>query len=136
MTCLARGAKWVGRDARGLRAPSAALTALGPGLPSFPVTDFDARGDFDPASYRSRLEWLVPYGAGALFAAGGTGEFFSLEPREYGDIVRCAYDRLVPKAAMDRTFSDCLFSPSAPADERSTGDLAGCRVVKKKHSRE
>jgi 5-dehydro-4-deoxyglucarate dehydratase len=64
--------------------------ALGGGLLSFPVTDFDAAGDFDPASYRARLEWLVPYGASALFAAGGTGELFSLEPREYGDIVRTA----------------------------------------------
>ena len=64
--------------------------ALGGGLLSFPVTDFDAAGDFDAASYRARLEWLVPYGASALFAAGGTGELFSLEPREYGDIIRTA----------------------------------------------
>jgi 5-dehydro-4-deoxyglucarate dehydratase len=60
------------------------------GLLSFPVTDFDASGDFDPASYRARLEWLASYGARALFVAGGTGELFSLEPREYGDVVRCA----------------------------------------------
>ena len=59
---------------------------------SFPVTDFDAQGDFDPASYRARLEWLVPYGASALFAAGGTGEFFSLEPNEYRSIVRTAVE--------------------------------------------
>jgi 5-dehydro-4-deoxyglucarate dehydratase len=64
--------------------------ALGGGLLSFPVTDFDAAGDFDAASYRARLEWLVPYGASALFAAGGTGELFSLEPREYEDIIRTA----------------------------------------------
>jgi 5-dehydro-4-deoxyglucarate dehydratase len=62
------------------------------GLLSFPVTDFDAQGDFAGASYRARLEWLVPYGATALFAAGGTGEFFSLEPREYGDVIRCAVE--------------------------------------------
>ena len=65
---------------------------MGTGLLTFPVTDFDVRGDFDAASYRARLEWLAPYGASALFAAGGTGEFFSLEPREYGDIVRCAVE--------------------------------------------
>ncbi|AQV98266.1 5-dehydro-4-deoxyglucarate dehydratase [Cupriavidus necator] len=62
------------------------------GLLSFPVTDFDAQGNFNPASYAARLEWLAPYGASALFAAGGTGEFFSLEPREYSDIVRTAVD--------------------------------------------
>jgi 5-dehydro-4-deoxyglucarate dehydratase len=72
--------------------PDELRALLGSGLLSFPVTDFDARGDFDPASYRARLEWLAPYGARALFAAGGTGEFFSLEPREYGDVVRCAVE--------------------------------------------
>jgi len=65
---------------------------LGAGLLSFPVTDFDANGDFDSSSYRARLEWLAPYGASALFAAGGTGEFFSLEPREYGYIIGSAVE--------------------------------------------
>ncbi|MGA0134015.1 MAG: 5-dehydro-4-deoxyglucarate dehydratase [Opitutales bacterium] len=60
------------------------------GLLSFPVTDFDASGDFRPSTYAKRLEWLAPYGATALFAAGGTGEFFSLEPKEYSEIVRTA----------------------------------------------
>ncbi|MGB3072548.1 MAG: 5-dehydro-4-deoxyglucarate dehydratase [Ottowia sp.] len=62
------------------------------GLLSFPVTDFDANGDFDRAGYIKRLEWLAPYGASALFAAGGTGEFFSLAPDEYPDIIRTAVD--------------------------------------------
>ncbi|MFM9016857.1 MAG: 5-dehydro-4-deoxyglucarate dehydratase [Verrucomicrobiota bacterium] len=60
------------------------------GLLSFPVTDFDAAGDFRASTYAKRLEWLAPYGATALFAAGGTGEFFSLEPKEYSDVVRTA----------------------------------------------
>ena len=72
--------------------PAELRAALGAGLLSFPVTDFDGQGDFDPTSYRARLEWLVPYGASALFAAGGTGEFFSLEPNEYRDIVRTAVE--------------------------------------------
>ena len=38
---------------------------------------------FEPKGYANRLEWLMPYGATVLFAAGGTGEFFSLEPQEY-----------------------------------------------------
>ena len=46
---------------------------LSHGLLSFPITDFDANGDFNKAGYQSRLEWLAPYGATALFAAGGTG---------------------------------------------------------------
>lgn len=65
---------------------------LSHGLLSFPVTDFDAQGDFNPAGYRSRLEWLAPYGATALFAAGGTGEYFSLHGEEYSQIVKTAVD--------------------------------------------
>ena len=53
------------------------------GLLSFPVTDFDANGDFNAKGYAARLEWLAPFGAKALFAAGGTGEFFSLTGSEY-----------------------------------------------------
>jgi 5-dehydro-4-deoxyglucarate dehydratase len=65
---------------------------IGSGLLSFPLTDFDAQGDFDPAGYARRLEWLAPYGATALFAAGGTGEFFSLTGNEYPRIVKTAVD--------------------------------------------
>jgi 5-dehydro-4-deoxyglucarate dehydratase len=62
------------------------------GLLSFPVTDFDAAGDFRPATYASRLEWLMPYGATVLFAAGGTGEFFSLTAQDYTAVVRTAVE--------------------------------------------
>ena len=63
---------------------------LSSGLLSFPITDFDENGDFRADTYAARLEWLAPYGASALFAAGGTGEFFSLMPAEYSDIIRTA----------------------------------------------
>ena len=62
------------------------------GLLSFPLTDFDAQGDFNPKGYAERLEWLAPYGASALFAAGGTGEFFSLTADEYPAIIKTAVD--------------------------------------------
>lgn len=62
------------------------------GLLSFPVTDFDAQGNFNAPSYAARLEWLAPYGATALFAAGGTGEYFSLYGEEYGQIIKTAVD--------------------------------------------
>ena len=72
--------------------PQELKTIMGSGLLSFPVTDFTANGDFDKASYEKRLEWLAPYGATALFAAGGTGEFFSLTPEEYPTIIKTAVD--------------------------------------------
>lgn len=60
------------------------------GLLSFPVTDFNADYSFNARGYAERLEWLAPYGASALFAAGGTGEFFSLDAQEYPEIIRTA----------------------------------------------
>ncbi|OZI19571.1 5-dehydro-4-deoxyglucarate dehydratase [Bordetella genomosp. 9] len=67
------------------------------GLLSFPITDFDEQGDFRPKTYIERLEWLAPYGASALFAAGGTGEYFSLAPAEYADVIRTAVDTCAGK---------------------------------------
>lgn len=65
---------------------------VGAGLLSFPVTDFAADGAFDETSYRQRIEWLLPFGAAALFAAGGTGEFFSLDADEYGRVIAAAVE--------------------------------------------
>jgi len=63
---------------------------MGSGLLSFPLTDFDSEGNFNARGYAERLEWLAPYGASALFAAGGTGEFFSLTADEYPAIIETA----------------------------------------------
>ncbi|HBD91015.1 MAG: 5-dehydro-4-deoxyglucarate dehydratase [Rhodobacteraceae bacterium GWE1_64_9] len=70
--------------------PEQLKTALGSGLLSFPVTHFDAEGKFAPDSYRAHVEWLAGYKAPVLFAAGGTGEFFSLTPAEIPGIVAAA----------------------------------------------
>jgi 5-dehydro-4-deoxyglucarate dehydratase len=70
--------------------PQELKTALGAGLLSFPVTPFGADGAFAPAPYRAHLEWLSGFGASVLFAAGGTGEFFSLTPAEMPAIIRTA----------------------------------------------
>ncbi|MFT7772079.1 5-dehydro-4-deoxyglucarate dehydratase [Roseateles sp.] len=72
--------------------PQELKAVLQAGLLSFPLTDFDAQLNFAPRSYAERLEWLQPYGASALFAAGGTGEFFSLEPGEYSEVIKVALD--------------------------------------------
>jgi 5-dehydro-4-deoxyglucarate dehydratase len=65
---------------------------LSSGLMSFPVTDFDKNGNFDEGGYRKRLEWLMPYGATVLFAAGGTGEGFSLTLQEHQQVIRAAVE--------------------------------------------
>ncbi|MEI6550999.1 MAG: 5-dehydro-4-deoxyglucarate dehydratase [Betaproteobacteria bacterium] len=70
--------------------PQELKTIMSSGLLSFPLTDFDQNGDFNRKGYIERLEWLAPYGASALFAAGGTGEFFSLTGEEYPEIIQTA----------------------------------------------
>lgn len=70
--------------------PQDLKTIVSDGLLSFPVTDFDQQGNFYPKGYAERLEWLAPYGASALFAAGGTGEFFSIDGHEYPEIIKTA----------------------------------------------
>lgn len=64
--------------------------ALGAGLLSFPVTHFDAEGQFRADTYQQHVEWLSHYEATTLFAAGGTGEFFSLTPDEIPNVLRAA----------------------------------------------
>lgn len=70
----------------------AVINAIGDGLLSFPITDFDSEGRFDESSYRKRLEWFISHEISAVFVAGGTGEFFSLTLEEYRDIVRVAVE--------------------------------------------
>ena len=72
--------------------PQELKSIMSHGLLSFPLTDFDAQGDFNARGYAARLEWLAPYGASALFAAGGTGEFFSLTGEEYPAIIKTAVE--------------------------------------------
>ena len=72
--------------------PQDLKTIMGSGLLSFPITDFDEQGEFRPKTYIERLEWLAPYGASALFAAGGTGEYFSLAGAEYSQVIKTAVD--------------------------------------------
>jgi 5-dehydro-4-deoxyglucarate dehydratase len=83
--------------------PPADLAArLTTGLLSFPVTHFDADLEFDEPRYREHLAWQAGYDVAGLFAAGGTGEGFSLTSAEIDRVVRAAVDEvghLVPVVA-------------------------------------
>lgn len=70
--------------------PAALSTRLARGLLSFPVTFFDAEGAFEEAGYRAHVAAQGTAGVGGLFAAGGTGEFFSLTLEDYSRVVRAA----------------------------------------------
>ena len=63
---------------------------VGEGLLSFPVTHFDPEYEFDEPSYRRHISWLLEHRPAALFAAGGTGEFFSLTLAEFSRVVAAA----------------------------------------------
>jgi 5-dehydro-4-deoxyglucarate dehydratase len=70
--------------------PDELKSRLSSGLLSFPVTHFGTDLRLNLESYRGHVEWLSGFGAAALFAAGGTGEFFSLTPKEIGEVTRAA----------------------------------------------
>ena len=70
--------------------PVSMARQIGQGLLSFPVTHFDSNGAFDEGPYREHCSWMLDHELAGLFAAGGTGEFFSLTPAEVGAVVRAA----------------------------------------------
>ena len=70
--------------------PGEMASKVGSGLLSFPVTHFDERLDFSERPYREHIAWMLEHGPAALFAAGGTGEFFSLTLDEYRKVVSAA----------------------------------------------
>jgi len=70
--------------------PQELKARIASGLLSFPVTHFNADFSLNLPSYQKHVAWLSGYDAAALFAAGGTGELFSLTPQEIGDVTRAA----------------------------------------------
>ena len=74
--------------------PDVLADRLKSGLLSFPVTHFDAQLQFDEPRYREHLAWQSSFDVAGLFAAGGTGEGFSLTPAEIDRVVRVAVDEV------------------------------------------
>ncbi|MFP5230869.1 MAG: 5-dehydro-4-deoxyglucarate dehydratase [Acidobacteriota bacterium] len=70
--------------------PQQMARRVGEGLLSFPVTHFNQQHDFDEQPYRRHIAWLLEHRPAALFAAGGTGEFFSLALDEFSHVVAAA----------------------------------------------
>jgi 5-dehydro-4-deoxyglucarate dehydratase len=58
------------------------------GVLCFPLTSFTERGELDPGAYRTYLRTQLAAEPAAVFAACGTGEFFSLTQDEYSEVVR------------------------------------------------
>ena len=74
--------------------PTDLASQLKSGLLSFPVTHFADDLSFDEEGYRKHLAWLAQYPVAGLFAAGGTGEGFSLTFEETDKVVRTAVEEV------------------------------------------
>jgi 5-dehydro-4-deoxyglucarate dehydratase len=72
--------------------PELLKSAIGSGLLSFPVTHFTDEAVFAPGPYSEHIDYLVGHRPAALFAAGGTGEFFSLDLAEYESVIGAAVE--------------------------------------------
>ena len=72
------------------------------GVIAFPITPFRDDLSLDLAGLRKNLEKLLAHPIGAVVAAGGTGEMYSLSPAEHLDVIRVtveAADGRVPVIA-------------------------------------
>jgi 5-dehydro-4-deoxyglucarate dehydratase len=96
--------------------------ALGKGLLSFPVTTFRADGSFDPKAYRDNIDWACSHGPAGLFAAGGTGEFFSLTPAEVAEVVTIAVDVVNGRLPL---LAPCGYGTEMAKDLARTAESAG-----------
>lgn len=77
--------------------PKKLAKEIGAGLLSFPVTHFTGAQQFDEPAYRKHISWLLEHKPAGLFAAGGTGEFFSLTLEEFSAVVRAAVQETAGK---------------------------------------
>ena len=95
---------------------------IGSGLLSFPVTHFDADLKFDPNPYREHCSWLLDYDVAGLFAAGGTGEFFSLEPAEVIQVVKAAVEETAGRVPV---IAGCGYGTAIATDIARQAKAAG-----------
>jgi 5-dehydro-4-deoxyglucarate dehydratase len=102
--------------------PQEMATRIGSGLLSFPVTHFDAEMAFDPAPYRQHCSWLLEHDVAGLFAAGGTGEFFSLTPQEVIDVVSEAVAETAGRAPV---VAGCGYGTAIAVDLARKAEKAG-----------
>lgn len=70
--------------------PRDMAAALGRHLLAFPITPFTESLELDEAAYRDHLSWMIEHGPAGIFAAGGTGEFFSLSVDEVASVARAS----------------------------------------------
>jgi 5-dehydro-4-deoxyglucarate dehydratase len=106
--------------------PATMAQRLGGGLLSFPVTHFDANDRFVEGAYREHCGWMLAHELSGLFAAGGTGEFFSLTPAEVGTVVRAAVGETAGKVPV---ISGCGYGTAIAIGIARDAEAAGADGV-------
>jgi 5-dehydro-4-deoxyglucarate dehydratase len=102
--------------------PQEFAKAIGSGLLSFPVTHFTPDHAFDPRPYHEHIEWLLSYNPAGLFAAGGTGEFFSLTLGEFSAVVKAAVDQTKGRVPV---VAGCGYGTAMAKEFAAAGEAAG-----------
>lgn len=102
--------------------PQEMAAKIGSGLLSFPVTHFDAELKFAAAPYRQHCAWLLEHDVAGLFAAGGTGEFFSLAPAEVGQVVA---EAVAETAGRVPVISGCGYGTAVATEIARSAEAAG-----------
>ena len=103
-------------------APEELAKKIGSGLLSFPVTHFTEDLAFNEALYREHIEWLLKHDPAGLFAAGGTGEFFSLTMPEFGDVVAAAVQQTNGRVPV---VAGCGYGTAIAKQFATTAEAAG-----------
>jgi 5-dehydro-4-deoxyglucarate dehydratase len=96
------------------------------GLLSFPVTHFTATNAFDETAYRQHIGWLLEHNPVGLFAAGGTGEFFSLTLGEYSRVVRAAVEENAGRVPM---LAGCGYGTAMAIEFAQAAEAAGADAL-------
>ena len=95
---------------------------IGAGLLSFPVTHFTDNFAFDEPAYREHLDWLLQHKPAGLFAAGGTGEFFSLTLEEFSTVVKAAVEQTSHRVPV---VAGCGYGTAMAKQFAQAGEAAG-----------
>ena len=99
---------------------------IGAGLLSFPVTHFRADLSFDDNRYREHCDWLLQHGVAGLFAAGGTGEFFALTPREVETVTRTAVEETRGRVPV---IAGCGYGTALAVEMARSAERAGANGI-------
>src|SRR3569833_2148253 len=107
--------------------PQEMAKILAKGLLSFPVTHFDQDFRFQEGPYREHCAWLLGFKRlTGLFAAGGTGEFFSLTPAEVDSVVTAAVKETGGKTPV---IAGCGYGTAIAVELAMSAEAAGADGV-------